>query len=104
VWQLAVSLTVEIYKMTAHFPSDERFGLAAQMRRAAVSIPSNLAEGSRRKTHKDFRKFVLIASGSGAELETQIALVERLSQFIATDVTPAKELLYRIMQMLTKLD
>lgn len=71
VWQKALELVVLIYDLTSQFPKEELYGLAAQMRRSAVSIPSNIAEGSRRGTKKDFRQFLLIAFGSGAELESQ---------------------------------
>ena len=74
VWQLAMALAKQIYTITAAFPSDERFGLVNQMRRAAVSIPSNIAEGHARASTADFQRFLLIAMGSTAELETQLLL------------------------------
>ena len=74
VWQKATQLAIGVYEVTEHFPKAEIYGLTAQMRRSAVSIPSNIAEGSRRSTRKDFRNFLLNAFGSGAELETQIGL------------------------------
>jgi len=66
-----------VYKITASFPDEEKYGLRAQMRRAAVSIPSNIAEGHLRKTAKDFRQFLSIARGSCAELETQIIIAHK---------------------------
>lgn len=79
VWQKSMDLVTAIYELTRQFPKEEVFGLTSQMRRAAVSIPSNIAEGSRRGSRKDFRNFLLIAYGSGAELETQIKIAKRLS-------------------------
>jgi len=71
IWQKAVQLAKAIYEVTEAYPDLEKFGLIAQMRRAAVSIPSNIAEGSQRTTKKDFANFLLIAKGSLGELETQ---------------------------------
>jgi len=79
VWQKSVDLVVQIYAATTKFPSDEVFGLRLQMRRAAVSIPSNIAEGQGRSTSKDYRRFILHARGSLLELETQIVISERLN-------------------------
>ncbi|MBL8522603.1 MAG: four helix bundle protein [Betaproteobacteria bacterium] len=77
-WQLAVRLVKEIYSLTASFPSDERFGLTSQMRRAAISVPSNIAEGAARATAKEFLHFLHVARGSLSELETQIILAKEL--------------------------
>ena len=73
-WQKAMKLTVAIYRATAAFPRAEVFGLTAQLRKAAVSVPSNLAEGSARRTSADFLSFLHIARGSQAELDTQLRL------------------------------
>jgi four helix bundle protein len=78
VWNKSVDLAIDVYRATAHFPKDEIFGLRMQMRRAAVSVPSNLAEGAGRSTPKDYRRFVLQARGSILELETQVVISERL--------------------------
>jgi four helix bundle protein len=80
VWQKAVELAGEVYKLTRQFPVDERFGLIAQMRRAAVSVSSNIAEGSGRGSDADFARFMEIAYGSLMELvsQTQIAHLESL--------------------------
>lgn len=78
VWQKAMALAKDIYEATVGFPVEERFGLVNQMRRAAVSIPSNLAEGHARSGSSEFRHFVSIAMGSTAELETQILLSAEL--------------------------
>ncbi len=78
VWQKGIELVAMVYKITASIPDEEKYGLRAQMRRAAVSIPSNIAEGHLRKTAKDFRQFLSIARGSCAELETQIIIAHKL--------------------------
>src|SRR5215212_604854 len=78
-WQLAIDLAEEVYAATRDFPRDEQFGLTNQVRRAAVSIPSNIAEGQGRGTTKDFIHFLNMACGSLQEVETQILLSERLS-------------------------
>ena len=74
VWQKAYQLCLEIYKLTRDFPKDERYGLMSQIRRAAVSVPSNIAEGYGRKTTKEYIQSLYIAYGSNCELETQILL------------------------------
>ena len=78
IWQQAMDLVEDIYILTASFPTDEKFGLVSQMTRAAVSIPSNIAEGAGRNSDKDFAHFISIAIGSLYELNTQIVLSERL--------------------------
>ncbi len=78
IWQQAMDLVEEIYKLTASFPIEEKFGLVSQMTRAAVSIPSNIAEGAGRNSDKDFAHFISIAIGSLYELNTQIVLSKRL--------------------------
>ena len=74
VWEKSYQLSLSIYKITTEFPNDEKFGLTSQVRRAAVSIPSNIAEGYGRRTRADYIKFLHIAYGSCCELETQILL------------------------------
>ncbi|MGH9470571.1 MAG: four helix bundle protein [Terriglobia bacterium] len=74
VWQKGMELTRHIYRLSRMFPNDEKFGLVSQMRRAAVSVPSNIAEGQARRTTKEFIQFVSHAEGSIAELETQLML------------------------------
>jgi len=82
VWNKGIDFVAEIYKLTSRFPKDELYGLVSQMRRAAVSIPSNIAEGQGRKNAKEFIQFLYIAKGSLAEIETQLIICERL-KFIA---------------------
>jgi four helix bundle protein len=78
VWADGVNFVVEIYKITARYPKEEKFGLVSQMRRAAVSIPSNIAEGATNRSKKEFSKFIRIAKGSLSELETQIIISFKL--------------------------
>jgi four helix bundle protein len=91
VWQKALGLAVEIYRLTGGFPQAERFGLASQLRRAAVSIPSNVAEGSARRTTRDFAAFLHVARGSLAELDTQLSLAVKvgyLDESAHSQITP----------------
>ena len=83
VWQKAIELAIEIYKVTKSLPEDEKFGLSSQMRRAVISIPSNIAEGQSRHSKKEFIHFLRIAQGSNSELETQLILCENLSYLSA---------------------
>ena len=98
-----MGLVVAIYELTEKFPIEEKYGLAMQMRRSAVSIPSNIAEGSRRGSRKDFRHFALIALGSGAELETQIQIAKRLPLGKKLEYGSIDNLLDEVMRMLNKL-
>jgi len=84
VWKMGLLIAEKIYIFTRSLPKEEMFGLTAQMRRAAVSIPSNIAEGRGRSTRKDFLQFLHIAQGSANELETQLLLAERLYKNIDT--------------------
>ena len=78
VWQKAMELVEVLYRLTKKFPADERYGITSQIRRAAISIPSNIAEGCYRRSRAEFRHFLIIAYGSGAELETQLEISRRL--------------------------
>jgi len=79
VWQKSMELVEEIYKITKYFPKEELYGLTNQIRRSAVSIPSNISEGRGRGTRKDFVQFLRIALGSANELQTQIEITRRLN-------------------------
>jgi four helix bundle protein len=79
VWNYSIDLVTELYQITAKFPKEETYGLSSQMRRAAVSIPSNIAEGAARNHKNEFRQFLYISLSSAAELETQLIISERLS-------------------------
>ena len=102
VWQKSIDLVVAVYKYTQAFPANEQYGLTSQMRRAAVSIPSNIAEGSRRKG-KDIAHFLMIAFGSASELETQLIVSERLKYGDTAIRTGAEELLNEILRMLNRM-
>lgn len=78
VWQKSMDLTTQIYQLTAGFPSEEKYGLRSQLRRAAVSVPSNIAEGQGRRTAGEFLNLLSVASGSLAECQTQLYLALRL--------------------------
>jgi four helix bundle protein len=103
VWQKAIDLVVAIYELTEKFPKTEIYGLTSQMRRAAISIPSNIAEGKLRGTRKDYRHFILIAFGSGGELETQIEITKRLPFGKNFNYQKADQSLKEIMKMLNSL-
>lgn len=92
-----------IYDLTSNFPKEEVYGLSSQIKRCCVSIPSNIAEGSRRFSKKDFKHFLTIAYGSGAELETQLELAKRLKFIEDKSYQKAESLLIEIMKMLNKL-
>ena len=100
VWNKAIDLTTLIYESTANFPKPEIYGLSSQMRRAAVSIPGNIAEGSARGTRKDFRQFVKQAEGSNCELQTQLLIAKRLGLGDAVKLTAAETLSLEIGKML----
>jgi four helix bundle protein len=74
VWEKSHHFTLQVYRITKHFPSDERFGLTAQLRRAAASVPTNIAEGCGRDSERDFARFMSIAAGSASEVEYQLLL------------------------------
>ncbi len=103
VWQAAMELSLLIYKLTSNFPDHERFGLSSQMRRAAVSIASNIAEGSARTTKKDFRNFVIIARGSNCELQTQLMIATDLGYGLPEALETAERLANDVGRMLNGL-
>jgi four helix bundle protein len=103
VWQKAMDLVVMCYSLTNSFPKDERFGLTAQMRRAAVSIPSNIAEGYGRSHRAEYFRFLSIARGSLLEVETQMILSVRLEYVDKITMTPMWKKSQEIGKMLNKL-
>ena len=103
VWQLGVRLVIESYRVGSHLPSDERFGLIAQIRRAAVSIPANIAEGHGRNTRGDYRHHVCTAAGSLRELETLFTIIAELNYVDAKSLLPIQRLCDELGRMLTRL-
>jgi four helix bundle protein len=103
VWQKGIDLAKMIYRLTATFPQEERFGLISQMGRAAVSIPSNIAEGQARRTTPEFVQFISHAEGSAAELDTQLILAVELQFCLKNLALPAYELIDEIRRILNDL-
>jgi four helix bundle protein len=109
IWNKAIDLTVDVYKATSSFPSDERFGLISQSRRSAVSIPSNIAEGAGRNSKKEFSNFLGIANGSSYELQTQLVIANKLSLLsddllndLLKQIDELQKMNYAFQQMLSK--
>lgn len=100
VWQKAMSLVVDVYKLTEKLPHSEKYGLVDQLRRASVSIPSNIAEGCKRSTKKDFRSFLHTALGSVAETETQLLLCKNLGLVESVDITNILQQILELQKML----
>jgi four helix bundle protein len=101
-WQKGMDLVVEIYKLTEQLPEYEKFGLIQQLRRAAVSIPSNIAEGYARTTKTEFARFIDIAMGSTREIQTQLEICERLQYLEATSERNSAEQVAKILYSLGK--
>src|SRR5262245_49307862 len=103
VWQLAMEIVIEVYRVTRAFPAEERFGLIAQLRRAAVAISSNIAEGRSRLGAAEFRHSVSIARGSVAEVETQLAVAVALGYIGADEIATLSAQLDELSKMLFSL-
>ncbi|MDP8259331.1 MAG: four helix bundle protein [Candidatus Aadella gelida] len=103
VWQKGIELALIVYKITEKFPKIETYGLTQQMRKAVVSVPSNIAEGKAGGTRKEYRHFLFMALGSGAELETQIEIAKQLSFGKELNFKKAEGLLEECMKMLNTL-
>ncbi len=103
VWQKSIELVIDIYQLTEKFPKEEIYGIISQIRRSAVSIPSNIAEGKMRGGDQEFKRFLLIAFASGAELETQLFISKKLSKTAKLDYNKVDSSLEEIMKMLNKL-
>jgi four helix bundle protein len=97
VWQEAMELVLNIYKISENFPKQEMFGLTSQIRRASVSVPSNIAEGAGRRSEKEFGRFLYISLGSLAELETQLEIAKRLNYINDTEQINKSIIFIRIM-------
>ncbi|RRN77736.1 four helix bundle protein [Pseudoxanthomonas sp. SGD-10] len=109
IWNRAMELAVQVYKATETFPAEEKFGLTSQSRRAAVSIPSNIAEGAGRNSVKEFNNFLGIANGSSYELQTQLIIANKLDLLndetlepILTNIDELQKMTYGFQQMLEK--
>ena len=100
VWQKAMDVVEKVYRFTQDFPKEETYGLVAQMRRAAVSVPSNIAEGQGRMSRGEFRQFLGQARGSLLELETQVLIAERLGYLQATNARVILEQATEVKRML----
>jgi len=103
VWQVSVDFVVHMYDATRRFPAAERFGLVAQMNRAALSIPSNIAEGAARRSRKEYVQFLYVARASASELDTQLEIARRLNHLSATDYERLQAELDRVAKMLNAL-
>jgi four helix bundle protein len=103
VWQRSMDLGVTIYRITQKLPASEQFGLTSQLRRAAVSIPSNIAEGYGRQSTGNYRQFLSISRGSLMEIETQIDICERLKYLAQSDTENIFKEITEISKMLTSL-
>jgi four helix bundle protein len=103
VWQKGTALALEIYRVTQRFPSDERFDLTAQLRRAAVSVPSNIAEGQARRTTGEFIQFLSHAEGSLAEVDTQIYLAQQLGYGLEEELSSISSQINELRKMLNAL-
>jgi four helix bundle protein len=101
VWQKAITMVTDVYRLTTSFPREEQFGLSSQMRRAAVAVPSNIAEGQGRLTRGEFRQFLGIARGSLLELETQLTVARELG-YVDSD-NPLFEAICEVGRMLNGL-
>ena len=102
-WKIAIEFAAEVYRVTSKLPRDERFGLTSQMRRAAVSVSSNIAEGTGRHSYREMLHFIAIARGSLREVESLTHLCERLNYLTRGDLTEARALADRSGKLLTGL-
>ena len=103
IWQKGMALAKQVYTMTRAFPGDERFGLTAQMRRAVVSVPSNIAEGQARRGRKEFVQFLSHAEGSLAELDTQLTLAAELGYCRPSDAQGSVATIAELQRMIASL-
>ncbi|NMC51255.1 four helix bundle protein [Candidatus Kuenenbacteria bacterium] len=103
VWQKAMELVIAVYELTREYPPSELYGLTTHTKKTVVSIPSNIAEGRRRGSVTDFRHFLIIALGSGAELETQIEIAKRLKLAKESSFIKADNILNEVMKILNKM-
>ena len=103
IWNAGIELVKDIYRLTDKFPKHEMYGIVSQMRRSAISIPSNVAEGFKRYHNKEYRQFLYVTLGSCAELETQITIAKELKYIQADKETMLLERLDHVGRMITSL-
>ena len=103
-WQKAMDLAALVYEAAKRLPSDERFGLISQMQRAATSVPANIAEGHERKSAREYRRYLAIASASLAELETHVLLSQRVGYMAEKDIEPILSLAAEVGRILRGID
>ena len=101
-WQLSRTFCKDIYLITKSFPDEEKYGLTSQLRRAAVSVPSNIAEGASRKSNKDFNRFLMISLGSCYEIETQLLLSCDLGFIDKNEIEELNNTLHQIIKMMSR--
>ncbi len=101
IWQKEIDIAVKTYQYTDTLPKEEKYGISQQMTRAGVSIPSNIAEGSSRKSEKDYARFIEISLGSAFELETQLIIIERLAKVNQQLLTELKSDITEQQKMMT---
>ena len=108
IWNKAIDLSTEVYRLTADFPKEEKYGLTSQIRRSAVSVPSNIAEGAGRNTNKEFNHFLGISNGSSYELQTQLIICRNLDLVdarvdqILDQIDQIQKMIYSLQSKLTK--
>ncbi|MBI3103487.1 four helix bundle protein [Candidatus Daviesbacteria bacterium] len=100
VWQKSIQLVKEVYKLTSLFPRNEQFVIISQIHRAVISIPSNIAEGYARRSHKEYLQFYAIAYGSALELDTQLVISKELQLAPTESFSKSEELLLEVIKML----
>ena len=100
VWQKGIAVVKEIYSLTGKFPKQEVYGLTSQIQRAAVSVPSNIAEGQARDSEREFHRFLRIALGSLAEIDTQLELAKQLAYINVNESSTANKLVLELRKML----
>lgn len=103
IWQKGIEIVEDIYTLTKFFPADEKYGLTSQMRRSAVSIPSNIAEGFKRYHNREYKQFLYITLGSTAELETQLILSNKLNYLSKNIMAPLSDKIDHLSKMITLL-
>jgi four helix bundle protein len=103
IWNEGVDLTIEVYKLTQLLPKDEEYGLKSQLKRAAVSIPSNIAEGCSRSSEKDFRRFLEFSLGSAFEVETDIVVAQKLKMISESQHTPLLDGMHSLQRQISSL-